>query len=204
MIMKNKLLKQTLVVFTIFIIIGLGLTPVTSSNKIIEENEEELNQLTDYLIEILQSETTSETNVDEIVNNIENIVINDPTFLRKTLVISQGWSYDANIFKNSKLQIKNDLFSFWHYAQASKTGRESKTIVIRSNDLMSSKTLEIYRGTQTGFMLRPFGLYCFQKKPVTQLSYSLFIGFASYVYVTAQEEIQVPFSFPFQFPIPLP
>jgi hypothetical protein len=202
--MKNKLLKQTLVVFTIFIIIGLGLTPVTSSNKIIEENEKELNQLTNYLIEILQSETPSETNVDEIVNNIENMIIDDPTFLRKTLVISQGWSYDANIFKNSKLQIKNELFSFWHYAQASKTGRESKTIVIRPNDLMSSKTLEIYRGTQTGFMLRPFGLYCFQKKPVTQLSYSLFIGFASYAYVTAQEEIQVPFSFPFQFPIPLP
>ena len=160
--MKKKLLKQTFVVFTIFILIGLGLTPVTSSNEIIEQkqnidieqNEKELNQLTNYLLEILQSETPSETNVDEIVNNIENMITDDPTFLRKTLVISQGWSYDANIFKNSKLQIKNDLFSFWHYAQASKTGRESKTIVIRSNDLMSSKTIELYRGTQTGFMFR--------------------------------------------------
>lgn len=194
--MQKKLLKGIIAIFTIFLLIGI--TPVTTSNKIVEPKQN--NDITNYLSYILTSEITNEATVNEIINLIKEKIIDNPSLIKKTIVISHGWGIDTNVFKNSKLNIKRDLFYFWHYGQASKTGVESKTFVIRANDLTTTKTIELYRGTQTGFMIKPFGLYLFQKKTAPQLSHTLFIGFASYIYVNANEEIQIPISL--NFPLP--
>ena len=209
---------KTMAIITIFLLIGLGLTPSTSSNEIIEQtqssntlvntstfgiedtkidliNEEELNLLIEYLSDILPLDITSGITFDEIINIIKNMLNNNPTLLRKTLVISQGWSYNTNFFKNTRLQIKHNLFHFWHYTQASKRGRESKTFFIKPNELTPLAKVELYSGAQTGFMFRPLGFYCFQKSTFPILSYTLFIGFASYVFISAQEKIQLPFPF---------
>ena len=213
--MKKKLLIKSIIVFTIFLLIGLGLNPVISSNKIIEQkqsnnivvnpkvleiddtntyslNEKELELLKKYISSILPTDITSDTIVDEIINFIKNTVNNNPSLLRKNLVISQGWSNTANFFKDSKFQIKHDAFSFWRYTQSSKAGAESKTFVSRlKNDFFSSNSVELYIGAQTGFIIRSIGLYFFQKNTYPMLSYTLFIGFASYVYVNAEKEIIV-------------
>ncbi len=207
---------KTISILTIFLLIGLGLNPITGSyeinkktqtediflttsnlaiddDKIDSLNEEELNLLIEYLSNILPSDIISDTTFEEIVNILKNMLNDNPTLLRKTFIISQGWSYNTNYFKNTKLQIKHDLLHFWHYSQASKNGRESKTFIIRSMDLLSSEIVELYSGKQTGIVFRPLGLYCFQKNKFPALSYTLFIGFASYVFINAQEEIQIPF-----------
>ena len=211
---------KTMLIISMFVLVGFGLTPLISSNEIIEQthgsgtlitstleiddakadflNEEELNFLKGYLSDLLPLEITSGTTFDDIINIIKDMLNRNPSLARKTLVISQGWSYNINAFKNTKLQIKRDLLHFWQYIQASKRGRESKTLVIKSNEQIYSKTVELYSGTQIGFMFRPLGIYCFQKHTFPILSYTLFIGFASYVFIRAQEEIQLPF--PFSFP----
>lgn len=206
---------KTMLIIAIILLISLGLNPIISSNEIIEQtqsndtitaseienaktdsiNEEELSSLIEYLSIMLPLEITNDTNFDDIINIIKDILNRNPTLIRKTLIISQGWSYNINFLKNTKLQIKHDLFHFWQYIQASKRGRESKTFVIKSNEPISSKTIELYSGTQIGFMFRPLGIYCFQKNTFPILSYSLFIGFASYVFISAQEEIQIPLPF---------
>jgi len=207
--MKQKLLIKAIVIFTIFLLMGLGLNPVVSSNKIIEQkesndilvnqqlseiddtntfslNEKELELLKNCISNILPTDIT----LEQIINFIKNMVNVNPSLLRKNLVISQGWSNTANFFKDSKFQIKQDAFSFWRYTQSSKAGVESKTFVSRlKNDFFSSKSVELYTGAQTGFMIRPIGLYFFQKNTYPNLSYTLFIGFASYVYVNAEKEI---------------
>jgi hypothetical protein len=208
---------KTILIITMFILTGLGLTPLISSNEIIEKTqssnalitstseiddtktdlitEEELNFLKDYLSEIFPLEKTSGTTFDDIINIIKNILSRNPALKRSALVISQGWSYNINFFKNTKLQIKKDLFQFWQYIQASKRGKESKTLVIKSNEPISSRTVGLYSGTQIGLMFRPLGVYCFQKNTFPILSYTLFIGFATYVFINAQEEIQIPLLF---------
>jgi len=211
---------KTLLTINLLLLMSLGISPLISSNEIIEQaqksdalltstleieddetdsiNGEELNSLIEYLSDLLPLEITSGTTFDDIINIIKDMLNRNPSLARKTLVISQGWSYNINAFKNTKLQIKRDLLHFWQYIQASKRGRESKTLVIKSNEQIYSKTVELYSGTQIGFMFRPLGIYCFQKHTFPILSYTLFIGFASYVFIRAQEEIQLPF--PFSFP----
>ena len=212
--MKKKLLVQTLVIFNIFLLIGLGLSPVASSNKIIEQkqsngtvlnpsaseidniktfslNEKEFDLLKNFISNILPLDKTSDTFVNEIINSIKNMLNNQPSLLRKTLVISQGWSYNINFFKNTRFEIKRNTFSFWHYTRASKTGVESKTFILRPNGLLSSRAAELYVGKQTGFMYRPIGLYFFQKNMFPQPSYTLFIGLASYVDINAEKEIEL-------------
>jgi hypothetical protein len=192
---------------------GLGLSPAASSNKIIEQkqsndtvnqsaleidniktfslNEKEFDLLKNYISNILPLDKTSNKFVDEIINSIKNMLKDQPLLLKKTLVISQGWSYDINFFKNTRFQIKRDIFSFWHYTSASKTGVESKTFIMRSNGLLSSRSAELYIGKQTGIMYRPIGLYFFQKNMFPLRSYTLFIGFASYVYINAEKEVNI-------------
>lgn len=207
--MKNM---KTITIIAIFLLIGLCLNPIISSNKIIEQtqnndnlenpstseinnintlslNEKIIEILKNYILNNLPSDIASNIDIDKIVNYVSNAINVNPSLLRKTLVISQGWNYNINYFKNSKLHITHDLFSFWHYTQASKTGIESKTFVIKANDLDTSKTVESYRGKQTGFMFRPLGLYLFQKNTIPLLSYTLYIGFASYTFITAEESV---------------
>ena len=205
--MKQKLLLKALVLFTIFLLMGLGLNPIVSSKTTIEQkqiindtksfslNEKELCLLKNYISNIL-TEKISDTLIEKIIKTIKNMIYTNPSLLNKDIVISQGWGYNTNLFKNTRFQIKHEALSFWHYTQASKHGIESKTFVIRANDATSPRTIELYRGIQTGLMVRSIGLYFFQKNTFPTLSYTLFIGFAGNVFVTAEEVIEIPFPLP--------
>lgn len=211
--MKKILLIKSIVLLTILMLIGIGFSPIATSHKIIEEtqsnslieieetstlsqNEKDIELVKKYLEETLELEQTSDITTDEIIDLIYNMLLDNPSMLRKTIVISQGWGRDINIFKSSKLQIMRDLFYFWHYTHASKAGVESKTFVIRPSDIITSRSIELYKGTQVGFMFRPVGIYLFQKRTIPQLSRTIFIGFASYVDIYAEEMIQIPIPLP--------
>ena len=215
--MKKKLLIKSIVIFTIFLVIGLGLSPIVSSSKIIQDkqssdiivnpsvseiddinsfslNEKELELLKNYILILFPNGIISDLILYKIITLIKDMLKANPSLLKKSLVISQGWDHDINFFKNTRFQIKHNVFTFWHYARDSTRGIESKTFVIRANNLISSRSIEFYRGTQTGFMIRPIGLYFFQKNMFPMMSYTLFIGFTSYVFVTAEEIVEIPFT----------
>ena len=198
--MKKKLLIKGIVIIAIFILLGLGLNPVVNSNKIIEQK-----QTNDFIINpqlsekeigvlnnLLSDKIIKEITIEQIINFLKEILNVDLTLLRKNIVISQGWGYNTNIFKNTKFQIKHELFYLWHYADSSKKDVESKTFIISAQQTDSPRTIELYKGLQTGFMIRPFGLYRFQKDTFPSMSYTLFIGFANYVHVTAEETVEIP------------
>ncbi len=211
--MKKILLIKSIALLTILTLIGIGFNPIATSHKIIEEtqgnslieieetstlsqNEKDIELLKKYLEETLEFEQTSDITTEEIIDLIYNMLLDNPSMLRKTIVISQGWGRDINIFKSSKLQIMRDLFYLWLYTHASKTGAESKTFVIRGSDIITSGSIELYRGSQVGFMFRPLGIYLFQKRTIPQLSHTIFVGFSSYVYLMAEEMIQIPIPLP--------
>lgn len=233
--MEKKLLKKIVVVSVIFLLIGLGLSPVASSkktneksqhddivlnqfsletdeNKVFSLNEKEfdlLKNLISYIIQNIASEKNANDNwIDSIIsldktdnpllNGIINLILNalqnknDGTiFSKKTIVISQGWSYNFNYFKNSKFEIKRNSYSFWHYTHGSKTGGESKTLIIKPDRLFFSKSAEIFKGKQIGFMYQPTGIYIYQKNNFPKPCYTLFIGFANFANAIASEEIEL-------------
>jgi len=234
--MEQKVLKKIVVVSVIFLLIGLGLSPVASSKKTNEKDQHDnivlnlsslktdgnnvfslnaeefdlLKSLISYIIQniaseknandnwidsIISSGETGNTFLNEIINFILNFIQNNnnqPLLLKNTLVISQGWSYNFNYFKNSKSEIKRNDNLFWRFNQGSRTGDESKTLVIRPEDgLFSSKGIEIFKGKQIGFMYRPTGLYIYQKNNFPQPCYTFFIGFAGFVIANSEEKIEL-------------
>ena len=233
--MEQKVLKKIVVVSVIFLLIGLGLSPVASSKKTNEKNQHDnivlnlsslktdgnnvfslnakefdlLKSLISYIIQNIASEKNANDNwIDSIIssgetgntflNEIINLILNalqnkndQPLFSKKTLVISQGWSYNFNYFKNSKFEIKRNDNLFWRFIHGSRTGDESKTLVIRPDGLFSSKGIEIFKGKQIGFMYRPTGLYIYQKNNFPKPCYTLFIGFAGFVIANSEEKIEL-------------
>ena len=107
---------------------------------------------------------------------------------KKTLIISQGWSYNFNLNKNSEFKIKRSILSFWHYTYGSAKGGKSTTIVIRPDTIFSSKGAEVYKEKQIGFMFKPTGIYIYQKNMFPKKSYTLFIGLADNVFANAAVE----------------
>ena len=233
--MEQKALKKIVVISVIFLLIGLGLSPVASSKKTNEKNQHDnivlnlsslktdgnnvfslnakefdlLKSLISYIIQniaseknandnwidsIISSDKTGNTFLNEIINLILNALQNkndQSIFSKKTIVISQGWSYNFNYFKNSKFEIKRNGYSFWHYIHGSRTGGESKTLVIRPDGLLFSKGIEIFKGKQIGFMYQPTGLYIYQKNTFPQPCYTFFIGSAYFVKANAKEKIEL-------------
>ena len=185
----------------------------TDGNNVFSSSAEEfdlLKNLISYIIQNIASEKNTNDNLldsiispdnagnsllNEIINLILNFIQNNnnqPLLSKKTIVISQGWSYNFNYFKNSKSEIKRNDYSFWRFNQGSRTGDESKTLVIRPDDgLFFSKGIELFKGKQRGFMLRPTGISIYQKNNFPQSCYTLFIGFASFVSANAEEKIEL-------------
>jgi hypothetical protein len=140
--------------------------------------------------------------LDALDNNILMIIINLISDLfekfdgqhqlsKKTLIISQGWSYNLNLNKNSEFKIKRSMLSFWHYTHGSAKGGKSTTLVIRPDTIFSSKGAELYKEKQIGFMYKPTGIYIFQKNMFPKKSYTLFIGFANNVFANAAIEVDL-------------
>lgn len=148
------------------------------------------------LLEIIN---TLNDNQNSIINDIINFIMekitsntgNRLSLFKKTFVISQGWSYNFNFYKNSVFQLKRNSFTFWHYNQGSKSGGESKTLILRPDGMFSKRSTEIFIGKQTGFMMRPKGIYIYEANMFPKPSYTFFIGFANYAYAFGEEKIEL-------------
>ncbi len=144
------------------------------------------------LIEIIQQlDENDNPLIDMIKNYIQNRLNNNRPLLEKTLIISQGWNYNFNLYKTSKFELEKNAFSFWHYMKGTRNGKESKTLILRPDKVMSSKSAELFIGRQTGFMIRPTGLYIYQSNIFPKQSYTFFIGFANYAYAYGSEQVEL-------------
>ncbi|PNX46884.1 MAG: hypothetical protein BV457_06775 [Thermoplasmata archaeon M9B1D] len=185
------------------------LLPGSNENKIFSLNKEDFNLLKSLISDIIQNiasgKKMNENWIDPIIqlnapdNNILIGLINllkdlfeklngQYQISKKTLIISQGWSYNFNLNKNSEFKIKRSILSFWHYTYGSVKGGKSTTLVIRPNTIFSSKGAELYKEKQIGFMYKPTGIYIYQKDMFPKKSYTLFIGFADNVFASAAVE----------------
>ena len=187
--------------------------PNSNENKIFSLNEKEFNLLKSLISEIIQNLASGKKSTDNLIDSITKLDTSENTFLtgvinfikdiilqkndglslfpKKTLVISQGWSYNLNIFKNGEFKVKSSIFSFWHYAHGSRVGGESKTLVIRSGETLFSEGAELYKGRQVGLSYRPTGLYIYQKNMLPKPSYTLFIGLTNNVFAHAEVEVDL-------------
>lgn len=182
---------------------------VNEKIKLISLKEEKFETFLNLLTEIIQNINLDEDNlqklieiiqqldendnplIDMIKNFIQNRLNNNRPFLEKTFIISQGWSYNFNLYKTSKFELERNAFSFWHYTKGARNGGGSKTLILRPDKVMSSKSAELFIGRQTGFMLRPTGLYIYQSNMFPKPSYTFFIGFANYAYAYGTEQVEL-------------
>lgn len=215
--MSDQFIKKIIMGIIVFLLVGAGLSSISSAKKIEKEqsdnllstllspeadttkilflDENEFNLLKNSISDNNGDGAFLTTIIDIIKNNLLGSDNNNNNKLlsKKTLVISQGWGYNFNIFKNSKFEMKRSMYSFWQFSHGSRNDMESKTLVIRPDGALSSRSAEMYKGRQMGFMYRPTGLYIFQKNMFPMLSYTLFIGYANSVNVNAEEEIELSY-----------
>ena len=186
------------------------LSPDSNENKILSLNKEDFNLLKSLISDIIQNTSSGKKMTENWIDSIiqldtsnNNILIGILNFIKnlfqnfngqnqlskKTLIISQGWSYNFNLNKNSEFKIKRSILSIWHYIYGSTKGGKSTTLVIRPDTtLFSSKGAELYKEKQIGFMYKPTGIYIYQKNMFPKKSYTLFIGFANNVFINAAVE----------------
>jgi len=230
--MEIKYLRKIIALSIIFILIGVGISPVINSEKTIKEekndgfilnilrpnkneafyldsNEYEiiknlLKDLIQYfifgegsnnnLLDLLRSYNENDNPlIEKIINFIKSLFQfeNLPNFLKKSFIISQGWSNNINFFKKSRYELKRNAFSFWHYTQESNTGGESKTLIFRPDKMFMSQSAELYKGRQTGFMYKPVGIYIHQSKMYPKTSYTFFIGLANFALANADTIVEL-------------
>ena len=137
-------------------------------------------------------------NDNSIINNIIDFIRdriadnnNNRSPLQKTFIVSQGWSYNLNLYKKSVFQLKRNFITFWHYCKSARTGGESKTFILKPEDMLISKSAEALIGRQTGLMIRPKGIYIYKASMFPKPSYTFFIGFANNVISTGQEKYEI-------------
>ncbi len=153
----------------------------------------------DNIEKLLEILNTLDENQNSIIKDIIDFILDKITTnnnnrfspFKKTFIISQGWSYNFNFYKNSVFQLKRNSFTFWHYNQGSKAGGESRTLILRPDGMFSKRSTEIFTGKQTGFMIRPKGIYIYEANMFPKASYTFFIGFANYAYAFGDEKIEL-------------
>ena len=100
-------------------------------------------------------------------------------FRNRVFIISQGWGHNLNPFKNSSVETYK-LFNFWHYTNRSEFGMPSGTFILRHGRSfdMDAKYL---RGIQVGMMTRFKGIYVYIARPLSEKSYTFFMGTTHHV-----------------------
>ena len=95
--------------------------------------------------------------------------------LKDTFILSQGWGYNLNFFRDSTYKIiSNKKLVFWRYGE-----RSVENDIISGTILIKFKTfnVEAARGSQIGIALKFRGIYIYEAKPITEQSYTFFMGF---------------------------
>ena len=229
----NKGLKKIIAIFTIILLIGIGLSPISTSKNIEKKQEtstleviyfengemkelslkkDSFDRLISLLTDFVQSILSNKENTEEIIESIDQLNQNNIPFItsiinfiknrfsnrntifslfKKTFVISQGWNYNFNIYKNSRFEIKRNGFSMFHYVRGSRSGGESKTLILSPDTMFSSKSANLITGRQTGFMIKPTGIFIHESKMFPKTSYTFFIGFSNLATTKGQKHLKI-------------
>jgi len=155
-------------------------------------SEQELKELEVMLSEFMEK-IQSATDHNDVMNILNTFLVNrHPTlsfilkplssykmFRNRVFIASQGWSYKLNPFKNSSAEIYK-LFNFWHYTNRSEFGMPSGTFILRHGNLFDTDA-KFLRGIQIGMMTRFRGIYVYIARPLSEKSYTFFMGTAHHV-----------------------
>jgi len=182
---KNVNLEYTLV--------NLDGSVTTENVKLSEKEFKEIESLLSGIIEKIQSTGDSNDINDTIgilglggrhpilsaLSVIFKPINTFKMFRNHVFIISQGWGYNLNPFKNSSVGVSK-LFNFWHYSDQSKYGIPSKTFILRHGRLFNIKA-KCLSGMQIGMMTGFKGIYIYAARPLPEESYTFFIGRAHHV-----------------------
>ena len=94
----------------------------------------------------------------------------------RAYVISQGWGFKINPFKNHNLNLYRPL-TVWQYSDRSGYAIPGKTLILKPSPF----NIEVLHGRQIGMMTQFFGLYIFVSQPFPQKCWTFFMGSARHI-----------------------
>ena len=100
-------------------------------------------------------------------------------FRNRAFVVSQGWSYKLNPFKDNSVETQKP-FNCWYYSDQSKFEMPSRTFILRHGRFLDMD-IECLRGIQIGMMTRFRGIYIYVAQPPPEKSYTFFMGTAHHI-----------------------
>jgi hypothetical protein len=95
----------------------------------------------------------------------------------RAYVISQGWGFKINPFKNHNLNLYRPL-TIWQYSEKWGYDIPGITFILRPSPFNT----ELLHGKQIGMMTHFFGLYIFVSQPVPQKSWTFFMGSVRHIF----------------------
>ena len=111
---------------------------------------------------------------------------------KNTFIISQGWCYSLNLFRDSTYKVTSRPFTIWRYTDQSRSGLPSATLILRSSGgFRNLEPTELLKGRQLGIMIQFTGIYIYVAHSITQQSYTFFIGFANYAKGYAEQNFGI-------------
>ena len=161
----------------------------------IELTDQEFSGLQDILSELMEK-LESANDLDEIKDTIDstlhrngffgcehpilNWILNFLSLYKlprsRAYVISQGWSFKINPFKNHNLNIYRPL-TVWQYSNRWGYDIPGKTFILKPSPFNT----EVLHGRQIGMMTHFFGLYIFVSQPCPQKCWTFFMGSARHI-----------------------
>jgi len=158
----------------------------------IELTEQEFVELQTTLSKLME-ELESATDLDDVENIIESTSFQNGIFGLKhpvldwildflssyklprsrAYVISQGWGFKMNPFKNHEINIYRPI-TVWQYSNRWGYDLPDKTFILKPNPFNT----EVLHGRQLGMMTHFFGLYIFVTQPNPQKCWTFFMGSA--------------------------
>lgn len=150
-------------------------------------SEQEFKELEVILSEFMEK-IQSATDRNDVVNIIDTFFGNKhpvlsfilkplnicKMFRNRAFVVSQGWSYKLNPFKDNSVETQKP-FNCWYYSDQSKFEMLSRTFILRHGRLLDMD-IECLHGTQIGMMTRFKGIYIYVARPSPEKSYTFFMG----------------------------
>jgi hypothetical protein len=161
-------------------------------NQKIKLSESEFLDLQNMLLELIEK-LDSVNEPDDFEEIITSILSNDRIFgfkhpiiewilnflssyklpRSRSLVISQGWGFKINPFRNHRFDIYRPL-TIWQYSDNWGFNIPGRTFILK----LSPFNTEILHDRQIGCMTHFFGLYIFVSQPIPQKCWTFFVGSA--------------------------
>jgi hypothetical protein len=137
-----------------------NLRPLKDENEIIDVLESFLN-FEDY----------------PFLSRIIEQILNSGFSFNRDLIFSQGWGYDFNPLKKTKVDFIKSIY-FWHYTDSANPINIPSSTATISMDPFQVRT---FLGNQMGFMLRFRGAHIHISRSYPMGSFTIFLGSARHV-----------------------